>query len=765
MHTHESKDLVPWPTMKQKSIFLIVASLLAVGDSSTGLGQTDTLTFQWPVEPFNESHEITGTFGEYRSTSPTGHFHDGVDIPKPDGSPVFPVRDGVVTNLSRTGSNAFVRVRYADGRTDAYVHISPNPAIDVGSFVTKGTTVLGTILPGLGHVHFTHGPNGDERNALGPIGGFAPFVDTYPPIIRFVKFYPNGSTSEFPDGKVHGLVDIVVKVDEQNGPPWTSVSRLNNGTYAIGYKILGPDRSTVVYEPPENGLRYKFDRIPSDAYVNIVYFRPLSSTTSHVYTVTNGGGASSLVVGDGYWDTRSLVPGKYWVMVFTYDTRFNADTVYAAVEVVAPDLTPPMAVRIHSVAETNPRELTIRWYPNSESDLRGYRLFSSIDGLTWHRRLDEAILTRASTSFTYRNVNLTFPLYFRLTAVDNASAPNESEHSSAYGLRMDSHSTKVLIVDGFNRDSSSRRYPRATHPFAILHGRSIPWSFNTCAREAVLDGTIQLQNFRAVIWFLGDAVTRTETFDSTAQAVLRSYLESGGNLFINGSRFASALGRSNDRDTRAFLSEYLKIDFSGTTTPTCNEVVGAPGTPFQGISFFFKREEPYRVDTLDEIRPVGSGLPVLQCTAGRVMAVAYRGTFGSGSRAGAIVTMAVPFETIATDSERSSLMSAVLNFFNIVTGVQDLIADRLPEAFFLSQNFPNPFNPTTSLRMGVPYPADVSLKIFDVLGREVATLVDEEQQPGTYTVVWDASHVAGGIYFARMQAGSFVQTRRLLLLK
>ncbi|MBM2841882.1 MAG: hypothetical protein HW412_2410, partial [Bacteroidetes bacterium] len=89
----------------------------------------------------------------------------------------------------------------------------------------------------------------------------------------------------------------------------------------------------------------------------------------------------------------------------------------------------------------------------------------------------------------------------------------------------------------------------------------------------------------------------------------------------------------------------------------------------------------------------------------------------------------------------------------------------LPGEFKLYQNYPNPFNPTTIVRYQIPINSRVSLKVFDILGREVATLVSEAKQPGTHSVQWDASGVASGVYFYRLQAGDFVQTRKLLLLR
>ncbi len=100
----------------------------------------------------------------------------------------------------------------------------------------------------------------------------------------------------------------------------------------------------------------------------------------------------------------------------------------------------------------------------------------------------------------------------------------------------------------------------------------------------------------------------------------------------------------------------------------------------------------------------------------------------------------------------------------IVTSVE-LSSSPLPDRFMLEQNFPNPFNPRTTIQYSIPHGGWMQLKIFNVLGREVATLVNEVKQPGTYTVQWDASGMPSGVYYYRMQAGTYTKTRRLILLK
>ena len=102
--------------------------------------------------------------------------------------------------------------------------------------------------------------------------------------------------------------------------------------------------------------------------------------------------------------------------------------------------------------------------------------------------------------------------------------------------------------------------------------------------------------------------------------------------------------------------------------------------------------------------------------------------------------------------------------YSTSTGVNES-QNSLPKGFQLFQNYPNPFNPTTNFEFRVSSFGFVSLKVFDVLGREVATLVNEMRSPGTYTARWDASSFPSGVYFCRLSAHDYVETKKMALLK
>ena len=712
-------------------------------------------TFQWPVTPFNQNHEITGTFCEYRSTSANGHFHNGTDIPKADGSPVYSVLDGTVISLSRVGSSAFVRVG-----NFAYVHIAPAASISVGDSVFAGTTVLGTILSGLGHVHFTNGFVGSERNSMRSADGFTPLLDNWAPIIRSVDFYQNNSDTRFTGTEISGLVDIIVKVDEQNGPPSTSLSRRNNGTYKIGYQVLSADSDSVVFSPTSTGLKFQFDTKPSNSVVNTVFYRPLSSTTSHTYQVTN------TTAGDSFWNTAAIPEDDYVVMVFVEDTRGNTDTTYTTVTTTEADFTPPKTPVLRYVAETD-SGMIINWTPNNDEDLLGYQLDFSFDNVTWTLFRDEGVLTDTTQEIEVKQI-LNQQVFFRLKALDTAPLANESAYSDVYGMSNGDFSRKVLIVDGFDRLTGG--YSQSAHDFMADVGEAVialGTSFDTYSNEALLADSLLINNYAAVLWMLGDESTTSETFSAEEQTLLTDYLDGGGRLFVSGSEVARDLDPDANplgatADDEFFLNNYLKADYAGIDSVS-GHADGVMLTNFETLDLDFGLF-PYQIVNSDIVAPVNNGEGVLTYSDSTFAGIAYDGESASPSEPFRVVYFAFPFETISTVDARRDAMTSVLGFFDQIGGVEIDAEPLAVDQFHLLPNYPNPFNPSTTVVYVVPERSQVRLEIFNLLGQRVRVLEDQIRLAGQFNVVWDGKNTAGvsvgsGLYLVRLTGTSLVDGR------
>jgi len=115
--------------------------------------------------------------------------------------------------------------------------------------------------------------------------------------------------------------------------------------------------------------------------------------------------------------------------------------------------------------------------------------------------------------------------------------------------------------------------------------------------------------------------------------------------------------------------------------------------------------------------------------------------------------------------ENNNIGWAVLGQQELTTGVEDLIDYSLPTDFRLEQNYPNPFNPRTNIIYYIATPEKVTLKIYDILGREVKVLVEGVNTAGTHAVSFDASQLASGVYFYRLTLGTLSRTKKMLLLQ
>ncbi len=755
--------------MKNK-IMLILFFLIALN----AFAQTDTTKYSWPLNPMTLQRGIGGTFGEYRSTSVDGHYHNGVDIGAAGGTPVLCVLPGTVAvayDDGGTGYDSYVRVTSSiNGQSKNITYYHCRPTVTVGQAVVIGQQIAKIAIDHIHFVEYKLGGNvtSGHINAIRPNGGLTPFIDTWKPHIRTIKFYLDNSETSVGASALGSKIDVVVHVEEVTGP---STSNSNNGTYELGYKILSEDRQTVVYNPPDDGVRFRYYNLPNNSYVNVNYFRPLANTSTHVYIATNGTGATNIantqVVSNSYFDVSQFPYGNYTLMVFARDTRGNADTVYVNIATTDIDLIAPGQANLKYIKQDSLGYFTIAWKKPADNDLKGYRLFYSPTGSTYNLRENESILTSEITQKQYQ-YNSQNPLFLRLNAVDSSSIANQSINSDVYGIRIKNDNKKILIVDGFNRFGGSGSWAYQYHDFIIRYSDAFTLSYDCAHNSEVENGTINLNNYEAVIWMLGDESTTDKTFSDAEKIKVSQFLDNGGKLFVSGSEIAWDLEGESTSTTidKLFLHNYLKAKYVEDNSGS-KIVNGITSTPFNGINLSYgitTAGSPYPEDYPDVIDTTNGSQQVLIYNNAKVAGVAYSGSFANPNKTGQMIYMSFPFETIGNLDQRKNLMNSIFSYFGIITDVEDN-QNIIVENFSLSQNYPNPFNPVTVINYQIPVNSKVMLKVYDVLGKEITTLVNNQQQAGKYSVSFDASKLASGVYIYQIIAGNFIQAKKMTVLK
>ncbi len=195
--------------------------------------------------------------------------------------------------------------------------------------------------------------------------------------------------------------------------------------------------------------------------------------------------------------------------------------------------------------------------------------------------------------------------------------------------------------------------------------------------------------------------------------------------------------------TAGFPGQTTDVDYNTTRTA---DAYGSLVMPDGSV------ESVLRVKVVSEITTNAGGIPQTQTTVG------YR--FYSPSGSFVSINLADPN---APDNGSVEVSDMTWYYGSGSTGVEEI--DNVANDFSLAQNYPNPFNPTTNIQYSIPKASNVSLKVYDVLGKEVATLVNKELSAGVYNSTFDGSNLASGIYFYSLRAGNFIATKKLMLVK
>ncbi len=265
--------------------------------------------------------------------------------------------------------------------------------------------------------------------------------------------------------------------------------------------------------------------------------------------------------------------------------------------------------------------------------------------------------------------------------------------------------------------------------------------------------------FKTVIFYTGDLAA---PLSSAALDSLTSCLDGGGHLFLTGQNIAEYNSASQ------LFTSYLGVGFAGNTPTAFNQgVVGDFLQAFNCFTTGIGANNQTSRDSLLLLRPDVRRILDYGVGSGRAAGVRV-----DSAGAGSAIVLGFGFEAVHTAQKRQDLLQAVLDHFRGITEVGSHELPPLPSRTQLDQNYPNPFNPTTTIRFRIQTPAYASLRIYDLTGREVATLLDGRLHAGEYSVPWSADRMSSGVYYYRLLvtgdengAALFSETRKLLLLR
>lgn len=400
-----------------------------------------------------------------------------------------------------------------------------------------------------------------------------------------------------------------------------------------------------------------------------------------------------------------------------------------------------------------------------------YQLLTSSDGLSF-----PGPAVNISNTHTLEGLDPNSILFFKLIAENLSGVSTESEVLAI--LPQGVSDTKVLVVNGFDRSSTGN-----TYDFIRQHGSALVASgvsFESCTNEAITDDLIDLENYLIIDYILGEESTVDETFSDAEQPYIRDYLRGGGRLFVSGAEIAWDLDYRGSTSDKSFIRNFLKASYSadapGGVSGVYYSATGVQGRMLEtaaNITYDNGTHGTFNVRYPDAlIAENGSHQIVryLNVTTHNNGGVAYEGVFPGGTEPGKLVYLGFPFETIYPLDSRNTVMQAVIDYLLITPSGTDDRGSILPHDFVLHQNFPNPFNPSTALRFGIPAVASVSLTIYDVRGRRVKVLLEDELSLGWYQLTWqglDGNHqpASAGVYMARLRSGNSVTSVKMLLVK
>lgn len=234
-------------------------------------------------------------------------------------------------------------------------------------------------------------------------------------------------------------------------------------------------------------------------------------------------------------------------------------------------------------------------------------------------------------------------------------------------------------------------------------------------------------------------------------------VDGSGNVFVTGRIFSGSNSNWN----------YGTVKYNSAGTREWVSTYDGPGI-YVDIAYAIAVDNEgnvYVTGSSDELVTADYATVKYNTVGAQQWAARYNGTGNEGDHANALVVDAASnvYVTGASFGIGSSDDYVTVKYSQQI-GITS-ISSEIPAQFSLGQNYPNPFNPVTNIEFKIPKEGFVKLVVFDILGREVTSLVEQNLRPGTYRYDWNASHITSGVYYYRLSAGDFTETKKSILIK
>ena len=308
-------------------------------------------------------------------------------------------------------------------------------------------------------------------------------------------------------------------------------------------------------------------------------------------------------------------------------------------------------------------------------------------------------------------------------------------------------------VAGLVIDASGENYSDL-----IINGleQEFPYEYGVVNRNALSAG-VDLTNFTLICWTTGNT---TPVFAENEVNALMPFLDYGGRFLIDGQNIGEDIFDPGGQSqfAQSFYNNYLHASYVSAWGQSyfLNGISGDPigdqlsfplasiydRSPDEFTAFDASAESIFKFGTQSRYNSLRADNSV------------YR-----------VVYIGFGFEQIDDQAIRDTLITRSIRWLMNGTVVNAPGENLTVKSFSLEQNYPNPFNPSTTISYTLAENTDVSLKIFDVMGQEVAKLVNEKQSAGTHNVQFDASELSSGIYFYKLIAGDFISVKKMSLIK